>query len=165
MKDGWEEPHKTVCDNIQIAETFIRWAEQREIAPAVPQRWCLIIAASALWSAVEIFNKKVASQVEEKLTSKKGKGVSAQTKDWFQEHEPLVDTIRNGMVHAARPQTGVGQTIGPDTEVSIHVWVKTDDGDYQEIPIAEALSRLNKVADQIRDHAFGLAKTWYISLG
>ena len=163
MEDGWQEPYRVVCYNIEIAQAFIKKAEQGGIPPDVSQRACLIIAAGALWSAVDIFNEKVVGgkDIGSRLNSKKGKRTN--TTNWFKEHERLVDQIRNGAVLATRPPSGVGQTVGPATEVSIFVWVKTDDGDYQDIPIAEVLSRLNKVADQIKEHALGVAKTWYIT--
>jgi len=157
MQDGWEERYRIVCYNIQMAQTFIKRAEQGGIPSDVSPWGCLIIVAVTLWSAVEIFDDKVASCSDEQLR-KPGEG----TQQWFKQHEPLVDLIRNGVVHADRPPSGVGQKFNQEGSTPFF-WVWGDDPDLGEIPMEEVLGRLGKVADQIKDHALAKTKTWYIS--
>lgn len=156
MKTAWEGPHAAVCDNVEIAKSFISKAEQaaRGIGD-IRLRWCLNIAAGGLWSAVEIFDRKVATSKERFSKTKPS--------DWFTANEPLVPQIRNGAVHYKQPH-GVGQSFSPGSEDrgSAFVWIGGVD---DTLLVEEVLSRLNKVAERIEQQVKEKSHSWRIAFG
>jgi len=143
-----------------MAEFFIGKAEEH--SPELRQRWCLIAAANALWSAVEIFNNHVAGDDHERLTSKRGKPTN--TTNWFKQHEPLVERIRGGAVHSGQPQ-GIGESVdmtGPVAKEASFVWVGLGG---EEIPVDDALLRFARVTETIKQHAQKITRTFYIRFG
>jgi hypothetical protein len=156
---GSQEAAQVVWDNLYMAEVFTKKAAEGG-ARDIPLRWCLIIAAAGLWSAVVIFNKEVASG-NEKL------GTSAS--EWFKKNEKLVHQIRNRAVHNSQPQ-GVGQSVTVEEGASkstLFVWVLRQAGDteYEETPIEDVLSRLTRVRERIEQHVLATTGRKYMNFG
>ena len=156
---GLQEAADVVWDNLSMAEVFTKMAAEGGTGD-IPLRWCLIIAAAGLWSAVDIFIKQVASG-DEKL------GTSASA--WFEKNEKLVHQIRNGAVHYSQPQ-GVGRSVTVEegaTKSTTFVWVRrrTEDAEYEETLIEDVLSRLTRVRERIEQHVLATTGQKTISLG
>lgn len=163
MKKEWERPYAYVCDNVEMAEFFIKMA--RESRADLRQRWCLNIAAGALYSAIDVYNKCVAQvtgkggaeneEVDERLRLSPRAGTS--------QVDQLVNLIRHGAVHFQQPQ-GVGESFTPGQQnpKAVFYWVETRRGKKEEFPIGEILEALTQVADLIRKHGLDTTKTWCI---
>jgi hypothetical protein len=167
MQDNCEEPHATVCDNLDIAEFFIKRTRTASDDPR--PRWCLIIAANALWSAVEVFNKKVASKNDEQLTTKNGKLTN--TTNWFKQlgsQGRLIEHIRTGAVHTGDLH-GIGETMKAADDGSVvsneFYWVKKGNTSETVASVDEAISWFTDVAKLIRDHVFDKTRSGYIRFG
>ncbi len=133
-----------VWDNIHMAESFIGKAREAVKGEGdVRLRWCLYIAAGALWSARDIFNKRVAPR---------GQRLYLRGRNWS-----LVSRIRHGAVHYDEPRYSVGEqvTVRETTVIkSIYLAEVTDGSTYKEIPISTALLRLTKVARSVRQRVW-----------
>lgn len=155
MKPGWEKPYAFVCDNVELAEFFIDKAKQD--LQDLPRRWCVNIAAGALYSAYQTFNEKVATGDERvPMTLKAGTSQAGE----------LVNLIRHGAVHFQQDQ-GEGATFAPgqpEPNVTSFWWVNTRHG-QKEFPTDEVLSVLADVAELIRRHCFEQTHTWYLRFG
>ncbi len=159
--EDWIDAHGVVCDNVEMALDFI--SKIRNGSTEVRPRWCLIIAANALWSAVDVFNRSVAKSVDERLNSKRSKPTN--TTNWFKECEPLIASLRSGSAHTGKGQ-GVGLTVGPGPDdVAQFFWARNAGGDYDQIPLDEALSKLERIAEQIKAHVFEKTHEWSIAFG
>lgn len=161
-----------VWDNIDMAKCFIAKARAaRKGEDDIGFRWCLNIAAGGLWSAMDIFIRKVKIGTVPKSANK-----------WFDQNEKLVNQIRHGAVHYARPQ-GVGQIFSPrrrdgedtevfrvfapgvdDDETTSFLWIG-EGSQQKQIPIDEVVSRLDTACDLVKDTVFGQTGVRYINFG
>ena len=136
VQPDWEDAYSAVQDRLTMAVFFIHMAG--ESRPRIKPRWSLNIAAGALWSAFDIFNKKVL-QVP----------VVPRTSPWFDEHEPLVNRIRHGGVHFQQSH-GIGKLLDlsqAEPNKKRFLWVEG----HGDIPFDDVLLRLKRVVDLLID--------------
>jgi len=147
-------PQDAVWDSLSMAAYFIEKAREGG-APNLPQRWCLNVAAGGLWSAVDIFNKKMA-RGGQRLSRD---GVKKDADGWFHQKERLVNQIRHGAVHYEQPH-GVGESIavgeGELTSTASFVWVRSI---HDKTPMDEVLSRLSAIRESIEEHVLNSTGT------
>lgn len=127
-----------VWHRLYRAVYFIKEAKSNE--PIVPIEWCFEIAAESLWSAVEIFNKRVATKADDRL------GGSRSPTPWFQQNGPLVHRVRNGVVHHSKATLQLGGTLIEGKRQDF-LWI-----DSEKVSLSDIAPVLQKVADEVGLH-------------
>jgi len=147
MKPVLYWPLRAARQNIHMAQFFIDAAKDSERLVATFHY--ITAAAIGLWSAIDIYIKKVAPG--DKKPSAEYPPLRGSATDWFKKNERLVNSIRHSRVHyaglveiAARvPPAG-----DPPSPTSLIV---VEGEKIQDIPITEVISRLEAVCHRVND--------------
>ena len=147
MKSPLYWPLRAAWQNINMAQFFIDAAKDSE--RLVPTFYYITAAASGLWSAIDIYIKKV--DPGDKKPSAEYPTLHGSANDWFKKNERLVNSIRHSQVHYART-VEIAAVVPPagDPPSSTCLIVFGSER-IEQIPIAEVLSRLEAVCHSVKD--------------
>jgi hypothetical protein len=114
----------------------------------VPAIYCITAAATGLWSAIDIYIKRV--EAGDKKPSDDYPTLRGSASDWFKRND-LVNSIRHHQVHYDQPVIGTEMTLdlGRSSESTTSlIFVSRDKID--RVPIAEVISRLDVACQRVK---------------
>jgi len=130
-----------------MAQFFIEAAKNSDAL--VPTSHYITAAAIGLWSAIDIYIKKV--NPKEKRASVEYPMLSGSASDWFKKNERLVNSIRHSRIHYAAPVEIASVVPPPHDSASSTSLLVFEGKRIEEIPITEVLSRLEAVCQRVND--------------
>jgi len=130
-----------------MAQFFINHAKNTENLVATSHY--IAAAAAGLWSAIDIYIRKV--DPEEKKPSAEYPLLSGHASKWFKENERLVNYIRHSQTHYDWRVEVASLTRPPDVSKPSTVLVIVRGKRVEQIPITEVISRLEAVCDRVND--------------